>query len=71
MNANGTSRYIEIRKWMLEKGIRQIDIARQLGVTHSSVHLVIRGIMKSARIENHLRGLGCPEDILRMERMAA
>ncbi len=57
-------RLIEFKKWMLDVGLRQSDIARKAGVTPMTIHLVMKGWAKSRRIEGILRELGCPEELL-------
>jgi len=46
---------LEIRIAMLKKGIRQVDIARKLGVTRQHVNHVIRGKYSSKRVEKELK----------------
>ena len=60
-------RVIELKKWMLEKGIKQIDVARKAGVTGTAVFLLINGRMVSANIKNALLELGCPPELLTKE----
>lgn len=55
-------RFIEIKKWLLEKGLKQRDIAKKAGVSDSAVHLVMRGKMTSANIKQAFLELGCPEE---------
>lgn len=55
---------IEIKKWLLDKGLRQIDIARSLGVSHTTVNYIISGRFKSARVVQKLIELGCPAEFL-------
>lgn len=57
-------RMIEFKKWMLDAGLRQSDIARKAGVSPMTIHLVMKGWCKSRRIEALLRELGCPEELL-------
>jgi transcriptional regulator with XRE-family HTH domain len=59
-----SSRLVEMKKWLLDKGMTQADIARKAGVSNMSIHLVLKGFMRSRRIEAILRELGCPEDLL-------
>jgi len=56
---------IEIKKWLLDKGIKQVDIAKKLGLKPSTVSLVIKGFGTSRRIYDCLRELGCPTGFLK------
>ena len=56
-------RFIAIKTWLLEKGLKQRDIAKKAGVSETAVHLVIRGKMTSSNIKRAFLELGCPEDI--------
>ncbi|WP_457571284.1 hypothetical protein [Desulfovulcanus sp.] len=55
---------LKVKIWMLEKGIRQVDIARELGITRQTVCKVISGKEKSSRVFEWLRKHGCPEPFL-------
>ncbi|EKD81725.1 MAG: hypothetical protein ACD_39C01667G0001 [uncultured bacterium] len=56
-------RIIEIKKWLLENNIKQVDIAKKAGVSGSAVSLVIRGKATSANIKRVFLEFGCPEKI--------
>lgn len=56
-------RFIKIKTWLLENGLKQRDIAKMAGVSESAVYLVIRGKMTSANIRSVFVKLGCPEEI--------
>jgi len=58
------SRFIEIRKWLLERGLKQIEIARQANVSKTTVNLFCKGFTTSARLRQVFTDLGCPEEIL-------
>lgn len=58
---------IEIKKWLLDKRLRQADIARALGVSHTTVNLIIHGRFKSRRVVQKLIDLGCPPEFLGIE----
>ncbi len=55
---------IEIKKWLLESGITQADIAREVGVSHTLVSLVLKGERSSRRVIEALLRRGCPEDLV-------
>ncbi len=57
-------RLIEIKKWLLEKGLTQQDIADEAGVTGAAVNHVCRGIVKSSKVKEVLLKHGCPEALL-------
>lgn len=56
-------RFIELKKWLLENGLKQRDVAKKAGVSESAVYLVVRGKMTSANIKRAFLELGCPEEI--------
>lgn len=56
------NRFIQIKTWLLKKGIKQRDIAKKAGVSESAVYLVIRGKMTSSNIKRAFIELGCPEE---------
>jgi len=60
-------RFKEIKKWLIDKGLTQTEIANELGVSQTAVYQVIKGKMKSKKITNLLRSLGCPEEYLEKE----
>lgn len=60
-------RFIEIKKWLIEKGLKQRDIARKAGRSDAAVRNVMRGVMKSAYIESIFIEMGCPPEILEEE----
>lgn len=57
----------EIRVWMVRNGVRGVDIARELGINHSVFSHWLAGRKTSARIVEHLRSLGCPEEYLQQD----
>lgn len=54
---------------MLRRGITQAEIARRLGVSSTTVSLVVSGRMRSRRVEQAIaESLGLPREILWPER---
>jgi predicted transcriptional regulator len=53
---------------MIKKGIRQVDIARELGITRQTVCKVVGGREKSSRVVEWLKKHGCPESFLGLNR---
>ena len=58
-------RTIEIKKWLLEKGLRQKDVAARAGVSRSTVNKIIQGIATSRTVVKALIDLGCPAEIFK------
>ena len=56
---------IEIKKWLLDKGLKQMDIARAAKVSPTCVSLVIKGVATSQNVKGILEAMGCPEEFLR------
>ena len=59
-----TKRIIELKKWMLENGIKQVDIAKKANVGPAAVWMVMHKNMVSANIKNAFLSLGCPPELL-------
>ena len=55
---------VEVKVWLLRHGIRQTDIARDLGVHKVTVNKAINGHERNRRVEEWLRAKGCPEEFL-------
>ena len=55
---------IEIKKWLLEEGLRQADLAREIGASRSLVCRVISGERCNGpvarRVLEQLKTRGCP-----------
>jgi len=58
------SRFVEIRKWLLDRGIKQIEIARQAKVSRTTVNQFCKGFTTSRRLSQIFEDLGCPQEIL-------
>ncbi|HOV88242.1 MAG TPA: hypothetical protein PLM79_17940 [Syntrophobacteraceae bacterium] len=54
----------EIRKWMIDEGVTQAQIAREARVSKALVSLVIKGERQNDLVVTLLRGHGCPEEYL-------
>lgn len=57
----------EIKKWLIERGITQAEIAKRAGVSQTAVHYFCKGYMTSANIESVFVNLGCPKELLERE----
>lgn len=58
-------RVVEIKKWLLDKGLRQIDLAVKAQTTRHVVNDAIHGRRWSRKVAELLRALGCPVDFSR------
>lgn len=58
---------IEIKKWLLENGLKQADIARKANVSNTAVFLFMNKKMVSANIKSAFIELGCPLGLLTEE----
>ncbi len=54
----------EILKWLIEKELTQVKIAREAGVHRSLVSKTIKGDRKSKAVFAALRHFGCPEEYI-------
>lgn len=59
-----STRFIEIKKWLIDRGLTQAEIARKVGVSPITIHNFVKGFTTSRRIEAAFRDLGCPDDLL-------
>lgn len=54
-----------IRSWMILRGIKQVDIQRDLGMkSRTQVHETIKGVRNDRRILLWLKAKGCPPRLL-------
>lgn len=60
-------RFIELKKWLIEHGIKQKEVAKKAGVSESAINLVMQGRMTSANIKNTFINMGCPPEIWEKE----
>ncbi|PKL44352.1 MAG: hypothetical protein CVV41_06860 [Candidatus Riflebacteria bacterium HGW-Riflebacteria-1] len=56
-------RFIELKKWLVEREIKQKDIAQKAGVSQTAVFNVMKGKMTSANIKQVFIDMGCPPEI--------
>ncbi len=54
-----------IRKWFIDAKITGADVARKAGISRSLVSKVLKGKRSNKSIEQALRELGCPEELLK------
>lgn len=59
--------FIELKKWLIEEGIKQKDVAKKAGVTDAAVWIVMQGRGTSANIKNTFLSLGCPPELWEKE----
>ncbi len=59
-----TMNTVEIRVWMLRRGIKSKDIARALEVTKAAVNRFVAGDMTSNRLRQYFLNNGCPDNLL-------
>lgn len=62
MSAN--DRETNIKIWMLQNGVRQAEVARQVGVSRPFLCRWIQGSKTSRKVRDYFLGLGCPEEIV-------
>jgi len=54
----------EIKKWLIDKGLTQAHIAREVGVSRTLVSLVIKGELRSVKVIDALIRHGCQAELL-------
>ncbi len=64
MKESNSPRMKAIKKWLIDRETTQAEIARELGISQTSVYNVLLGKMKSKRVVKLLLDLGCPPEIL-------
>lgn len=55
---------IELKKWMLENSIKQVDVAKKAKVSKTAINLFINQKMTSANIRKAFLEFGCPYELL-------
>lgn len=60
-------RFVEIRKWLLDRGLKQIHIARKAKVSKTTVNQFCKGFTTSNNLKLIFIELGCPEELLEMK----
>jgi len=58
----------KINEWLKKQGITKTQIARELGISHVAVVLVVQGQSTSSRVVNWLLEHGCPEEYLKKKK---
>jgi len=58
----------KINEWLKKQGITKTQIARELGISHVAVVLVVQGKSTSSRVVNWLLEHGCPEEYLKKKK---
>lgn len=53
-----------VKIWLEEKGVKQADIARQLGITRSLVWMTIHGRSRNSKVISWLLNNGCPSSFV-------
>ncbi len=61
------NRLKEIKKWLIERGLTQAEIAKEAGVSAVTVHNFCKGYATSSNIRSVFLRLGCPEKLLEKE----
>lgn len=51
---------IEIKKWLLDVGLTQRQIAREADVSEAMVSMVLSGLRRGDKVQRVLRSHGCP-----------
>ena len=62
---------VEVKIWLLRHGIRQVDIARELGVHKATVNKTINGHERNRRVIEWLIRQGCPPELFEGEERRA
>lgn len=60
-------RFIALKVWLIEHGIKQKEVAKKAGVSESAINLVMQGRMTSANIRKAFIDMGCPPEIWEKE----
>lgn len=55
---------LEIKIWLLRQGLKESDLAREIGVRISAVSHFLSGRMSSEKIRANLIARGCPQELL-------
>lgn len=61
---------IEVKVWLLRRGITQVRIARELQVSKQLVWLTVNGWERNDRVLRWLKEHGCPEKLLGLKEAA-
>ena len=62
-NRANARRILEIKKWLLENGLNQTELASQLGISLPFLNNIIHGRSSGRKVEKALVSLGIPPDL--------
>jgi len=62
------SRPYDLRVWLKDRGIKQVELARKLGMPQGVVNQVVHGRMFNDRVIEELRQRGAPEEYFAFNR---
>jgi hypothetical protein len=62
---------IDVLKWLLDAGLKQVDIARRARVCLSSANRTIHGSRNCPLVKKALVAMGCPRDLVYDKEKAA
>jgi len=55
---------VKIKHWLLDKGIKQVDIARSLRISAPLVWMTIHGRSRNTKVITWLLNKGCPPELV-------
>jgi predicted transcriptional regulator len=56
------NRSLDVKIWMMNKGINNRQVARSYGCSEPPVSLFIRGKRTSKGLQKHMISMGCPKE---------
>ena len=54
----------DFKIWLIKRDLRQVDVARRLGITKQYLHLVVTGQRPGRSVRKKLVELGVPKSIV-------